>query len=108
MIQEWTYEDFLTYLLLLGAHNDLDISEEERDQIVLKVGEEEFRKVKRIFEQHNDAQHIETVSRLYDKYEQQIGGKENLLKALKDMFTLNDRHEHVMDRFLIMMLKRIL
>ena len=108
MTSDWKYEDFLTYLLILGAQNDLEISEEEKDQIIRKVGESEFKKVKRIFDQQNDAQHIETITELYQRFKSQIGGIDNLVGELKAIFTLNNRSEHVMDRYMIIMLKKIL
>ena len=107
-VQSWSYEDFLTYLLLLGASADLMISEEEKQQIEDRVGQENFTRIKRCFDRQNDAQRIETVSELYDKYKAQIGGKENLAKTLRDIFVVDTGKENVMDRYLLMMLKRIL
>ena len=103
---DWTYKDFLCYLLLMGAYADLGISEREREAIVEKVGEEHFVKIKRCYESQNDAQHIETVSELYKRFESEIGGKDNLVKALKEVIAADNRPEHVMDRYLMMMLKR--
>ena len=47
-IEEYTYQDFLAYLLLLGAQADLNISEEEKEDIVQKVGEIEYKKVNKL------------------------------------------------------------
>jgi len=107
-VEEYTYQDFLTYLLLMGAQADMNISEDEKDLIVQKVGEVEFKRVKRCFDQHNDAQRIDMISQLYQKFETQIGGKEQLVMALREFITANNRSVHVMDRYLMMMLKRIL
>jgi len=108
-IENWTYTDFLTYLLILGAQADLIITEEEKARIIDKVGEENFVRVKRVFDRQNDAQHIDTVSELYQKYHSEIGGKENLVKAIRESYLLGkDGKEHVMDRYMLMMLKKIL
>jgi len=108
-IENCTYADFLTYLLILGANADMRITEDEKDRIILKVGEENFVKVKRFFDRQNDAQRIETVSALYQKFYSEIGGKENLVKAIRESFYLGeDEKEHVMDRYMLMMLKKIL
>ena len=106
--EDWTYNDFLTYLLILGANADLDISDDEKEEIESRVGVDEFKRVKRCFDLQNDAQHIDTVALLYNRFELQIGGKENLVKAIREILTLHDRTESVMDRYLMIMLKKIL
>jgi len=107
-LQDWTYDDFLTYLLILGANANLDFSEDEQEVIEKKSGEERYKKIRRCFDQQSDSQRIETVSELYGRFESQIGGKEKLVEALQEIITLNDRTMHVMDRYLMMMLKKIL
>ena len=108
-IENWTYTDFLTYLLILGAHADLRITDDEKENIINKVGEENYVRVKRVLDRQNDSQHIDTVSELYQKYHSEIGGKENLVKAMRESFILGkDGKEHVMDRYMLMMLKKIL
>lgn len=108
-ITNWTYADFLTYLLILGAQADFTMTEDEKSQIIQKVGEENFVRIKRVFDRQNDAQHIDMVTELYQKFHSEIGGKENLVKALRESFLLGkDGKEHVMDRYMLMMLKKIL
>jgi hypothetical protein len=107
-IQSWTYNDFLTYLFILGATADLEISDEEKEGIIKKFGAEEYKRIKRHFDQQNDAQHIETVSALYHKFESQIGGKENLVKELRNAILTDHTKEHVMEAYLIKMLQRML
>lgn len=107
-IEDWTYDDFIAFLLIMGAKADLKFSEVERDAIISKVGEEQLKKMERCFDQQNDVQHIETVSELYARFSSKIGGKENLVKSLKEIIDADDRQEHVMDRYLMMMLKKIL
>ena len=75
-VNTWTYTDFLTFLLIMGATADLNISEEEKEQIVQKVGEENYVRIKRSYDRQNDSQHIDTVSELYQKYKSQIGKRE--------------------------------
>ncbi len=106
--QDWTYDDFLTYLLILGANADLEFSEEEQEVIEKKSGEERYKKIRRCFDRQNDSQRIDTVSELYARFESKIGGKEKLVEAVKEIITLNDRTAHVMDNYLMMMLKKIL
>lgn len=107
-LEDWTYDDFITYLLILGAQADLTITEDEKEVIEGKVGEDRYKKIKRFFDSQNDSQHIETVSTLYVRFKERIGGKDALVKELKGIVTLNNRTESVMDRYLMMMLKKIL
>jgi hypothetical protein len=107
-IADWSYEDFLTYLLLMGAKADLIVSDNEKDTIIQKVGEDKYKKIKRFFDTQNDAQHIDVVSDLYKRFESQIGGKENLIKAVKEVIDADHQPEHAMDHYLMVMLKRIL
>ncbi len=106
--KDWTYDDFLTYLLILVAHAVLNITREEQEAIETRGGEERYKKIKRCFDSQNDSQHIETVSELYARFESQIGGKEKLVETLREFMAVNDRTVHVMDRYLMMMLKKIL
>ncbi len=106
--EDWTYNDFLCYLMILGASADLNISEDEQEEIQRRSGTDEYKKIRRHFDMQSDAERIETVTDLYDRFKTQIGGKENLVKEIKEILTINDRHEHVMDRYLMIMLKKIL
>ena len=107
-LEKWTYNDFLTYVLILGANADLNITRDEEDEIVYKMGEDEYKKVKLVYDRQNDVEHIEVVSFLYSKYKDQIGGKENLVKELKSIFSVGNKKEHVLDRYMLIMLKKIL
>ena len=107
-LENWTYNDFLTYLLILGANPDLNITSDEENEIAYKMGEEEYKKVKMVFDRQNDVEHIDVVSFLYAKYESQFGGKENLVKELKGIFSIGNKKENVLDRYMLMMLKKIL
>lgn len=106
--EHYTYEEFLTYLLLFGAKADLVINEDEEAGIIARVGSEIYKKVKRDFDNHNDAQHIANVTDLYKKFKSQAGGKENLVKALKDVVKSDNKEGDMMDHLLMSMLKRIL
>ena len=108
-VETWTYTDFLTYLLILGAQADLRVTDEEKEQIIHRVGKENYTRIRRIFDRQNDSQHIDTVSDLYKKYGSQLGGKENLVKEIRDIVIVGkEGKEHIMDRYLQMMLKKIL
>jgi len=107
-LENWTYSEFLTYLLIFGANADLDLTRDEEAEIVFKMGEDEYKKVKMVFDSQNDKEHIDVVSFLYAKYENQIGGKENLVKELKGIFSIGHKKEHVLDRYMLIMLQKIL
>lgn len=104
----YTYEEFLTYLLLFGAKADLIINEEEEAGIIARVGSEVYKKVKRDFDNHNDAQHIANITALYNKFKSQAGGKENLVKELKEVVRAENKEGDMMDHLLMTMLQRIL
>lgn len=107
-VETWTYEDFLTYLFLLVAKADLEISDEEREEITRKVGQEEYTKIKKQFDHQNDAQHIDTLTKLYKKFETRSGGKENIVREVREIITADNRRAKAMEEYLMLMLKRIL
>lgn len=107
-VEGWKYIDFLTYLFILSATADLEMNSEEEQEIIKKVGEEEYKKVKRFYDQQNDSQHIEVVSVLFKKFKNEIGGKENLIRSMKEFIRTSHQREHVMESSLMMMLRKIL
>lgn len=107
-VEHWTYEDFLTFLLLMAASADFNVTEKEKEAIINKVGVEEFNKVKEEFDLQNDAQRIDTISTLYRRFESRIGGKEKLINHLTEIFELNRHGVNVLDQELMIMINKIL
>ena len=57
-LENWTYSEFLTYLLIFGANADLDLTRDEEAEIVFKMGEDEYKKVKMVFDSQTQVGHM--------------------------------------------------
>lgn len=88
---DWTYNDYLTYLLLFAAREDYEVDKEEIDWIINRVGEEEYLKVNEIFKQHEETEHLEVIQNLGKEYCQDGDCKEKILADLKQLFISNGK-----------------
>ena len=103
----WTYEDFLTYLMLYAANADLVINEEEKEMLFTKVSLEDYGHVHKIFEKENDYERLQTIKSFKDSYYNTTQAQEKLLRDLKDMFMADEEYNSIENAF-FMGLKKVL
>lgn len=103
----WTKEDFLTYILLYAANADFIISDEEKQFILNKVDEQEYRKIHKIFQKHSEHERSETVRLLGQRY---CNEPENKCEIRKDMIKLffTDDDYSILEKNFFIAIKKIL
>lgn len=82
----YTYDEFLAFVLIYAAHIDLDFTEEERLVIFANTSEEVFQKVNEDFKKVSDFEALQTIMSYKDKYYSTDKEKEKLSFAVKQVF----------------------
>ncbi len=103
----WTYEEFLTFVLLYAASIDSIISEEEIDLIKGKVGDSTYERVQKIFHQVPDYECIQVILSYEDQYFPTKEKQETLIRQMQEIF-LSDERYSVMEQNLIMIFRKLL
>lgn len=83
---DYSYEEFLAYVLIYAAHVDLDFSDEEKLVISANTGEETYKKVYADFKEVSDFTALQTIMSYKDKYYATEEEKEKLTFAVKQVF----------------------
>lgn len=77
---KYTFNDFLTYLLILAANADDEYKSNEIEHIVHFYGDESFKKMSDVYEAHSSDQHIQFLKDL----KPQFAGEQDFHKRVKD------------------------
>jgi len=65
---EWSYDDFITFVMIYAAYADFKIVEAEKDIIVDKIGLDRYIELYRFFRKNRDAENIAIIVDLKKKY----------------------------------------
>jgi hypothetical protein len=84
-IEEWTYDDFLGYLLIYASHADFNVQREEVRKIIQEIGRSEYSKLNSIFDKQSDAEHAEIIAYLGTKFCTTPEAKEKILNELQTL-----------------------
>src|SRR5690554_1676435 len=103
----WTHQELKAYMLLYCAHADFIVSSEEKEYIMSRVGEEEYKRIRKEYEEDNDYQQIQkinaTIVRLgYSKEE-----IDQTFQSIKELF-LSDGEMDIMEQNIYRGLKQLL
>jgi hypothetical protein len=83
---EYTFNDFLTYLLILAANADDEYKSNEIEHIVHFYGDESFMKMSDVYEAHSSDQHIPFLIDLKPQFVGEQDFQERVKGALIDIF----------------------
>jgi hypothetical protein len=103
---QWTYNEFLAFLLLYAAHADLKVTEEEKEMLLEKISGNDYEHIRRKFMKENDYQRLQTILSCSDFYKDEAS-KDQLLKDLRDMFLADEKYTSI-EKAVFMGLRRIL
>lgn len=104
---DWTYNEFLAYLLLYAANADFVVNEDEKEILFSKVKLEEYNHIRRAFEEGNDYDNLQTIISFREEYYNDEESVDKLLMDLKDIF-LADHDYPSVERAIFIGLRRIL
>ena len=84
--EEFSYEDFIAYVLIYAAYADLEFSPEEKQLIQTKVNADHYDKLMQLYHQQSDMDHIETFTALCGKFCPQPEDKQKMLQDMVQVF----------------------
>ena len=102
----WNYEEFRTYLLLYAANADLEFSNQEETMILKTISQTSYQKVKEVYDNTNDYEHIQTILKYKGLYFPTADQAKELLDLLVKMFNM-DGNFSILERNCLMLLKKM-
>ena len=105
--QHWTYENFLTYLMIYAAHADFKITEEERKHILKKVDAQEYQEILKTFNSDGEFERSETVRVLGERFCNRPDIKCDIRTDLVKLFFADEDYNQLEKNFFIS-IKKIL
>ena len=105
--ETWTKEDFITYLLLYAANSDFIISDEEKQFILKRVTEDEYKKIHKVFHKNNEFERSETVRFLGNRFCNDMDNKCEIRKDIINLFFADDDYS-LLERNFFIAIKKIL
>lgn len=103
----WTHEELKAYLLLYAAHADFNVSAEEKEHIKSKVGEKEYEKIRKEFEDDNDYQQIQKINATIARFNYSKKELDELFQGIKKLF-LSDGEMDNLEQNIYRGLKKLL
>lgn len=107
MDNNWTKEEFQTYVLLYAAQSNYIETESESNYILSKVNETLFNRIHTEIVHDNDFQAMEKIKEYLSDNEYSLKDKENLLKDIKNVF-FADGTVDILERNVFIFLKKII
>lgn len=103
----WTHKELKAYMLLYCAHADFIVSPEEKEYIKSRVGEKEYRKILKEFEEDNDYQQIQKINAAIERFDYSKEEIDKAFKSIKDLF-LSDGEMDILEENIYRGLKHLL
>jgi len=85
----WSFNEFLGFLLLYAAHADINFSDDEKTLIKGMVSDEIYNSIYKEFNQNTDYQALELILSYKDVYFSTKEEKENLLEEMHKLFKVD-------------------
>jgi hypothetical protein len=105
--ENWTYDDFLAYLLIYASHADFKVSREEVAKIVSEVGRSEYTRISAIFDKQSDAERAETIAILGARFCTDADCRNKLIDELQELL-FADEHYRTEEQAFFFGVKRLL
>lgn len=102
---QYSFEDFIAYVMIYAAEADFVITEEERAHIIFKVGSEEFERMLLLFESNSDMQAIEFILAM-EKRHVEKGAEGDLMQVIRDVM-FSDGEFDTLERNVFTALERL-
>jgi tellurite resistance protein len=83
---KWSYNEFLTFVMIYASHVDMEFSDEEMSNIRSRVDQEAFDKMYAEFDKRNDFETLQTILGYKDLYFPNDESKNEILKTIKLQF----------------------
>ncbi len=104
---QWSYNEFLAYLLLYAANADFNINDEERKLLLSGLNTYDYNNISKAFDKSNDYERLQVIESFRDSYYPDDHSKEKLLNDLKKIFLADEEYNSV-ERAVFMGLRKVL
>ncbi len=98
---DWTYDDFIAYLLVFASMEDYEVTKEEEEYLISRLGEENYRKMQSLIDRSTVAEQMDTVSSLSKRYCTDRESCRKVLDDVKDLFMSNNEFSALEQTILI-------
>ncbi len=106
-MNELTYTEFLAFLLLHAANDDLEVGTKELELIEAKVGADTVKVISGKMKNLNDAQQLDVILNYQDQYFSDEDAKEKIYADMKEVY-MADEDFSIMEQNAFRMLKKII
>lgn len=104
---KWSYNEFLTFLLIYIAHVDMEFAEEEKTMIQKNVGVKTYNKMLETFDSMSDYAAYQAILDYKGVYYPTADQKAELMEKIKDLFHA-DGEFNIMEKELLHFLDKMM
>jgi len=90
--KDWTYDDFLGYLLIYASHADFIVNRDEVRKIIEEIGRSEYSRISAIFDKQSDAERAETISHFGSVHCQSEETRQKVLDQIQDLLFADENY----------------
>jgi catalase len=84
--EEWSFDEFVLFLLMHAAASDLDVSIEEENHIIAKYSKEKYEEVKGFYQFQTDFDKMLIIHHFKDEVLKTESEKEKVYKIIEELF----------------------
>jgi hypothetical protein len=99
--------EYLAYILLYAANADFEIGKEELDIIRESVSREDYKRIRKSFDESNDAERLGVIMHYRDAYMDILIDSPAVVNQLKAIFLADDRYPSI-ENAVFIYLKKLL
>jgi hypothetical protein len=99
--------EYLAYIMLYGANADFETDKEELEIIHETVSKEEFRRVKKAFDNASDTERLDVIMHYRDAYIGILNDNSLVTTQLKSIFMADEKYSAV-EKAVFIFLKKLL
>lgn len=103
----WTYDEFLCFLLIYVSHVDIDYSDDEKDRLKRMFSEELYDKVYKVFDDMSDYQSLQKVLSYKEEFYPTPEKKKEVMDNIKIQFFVDGEYS-VMEKEVFHFLEKML
>jgi hypothetical protein len=89
-INDWSYNQFLAFLLMYSASSDYKFTQEEKEFIKSHTGDVSFSQIEEVLNEYSDYEIVQTIMSFKDKYYPTTNEKEKIFEDMKKLFLLDE------------------
>jgi hypothetical protein len=93
--ENWTYEEYHTFVMLYAANSDGEISDKERDLITQESSAVTYAKIKSLFQACDDNQALDVIFSYSEKYCANQADRDRILADMQSIYQADSDFEQI-------------